>query len=393
MENNNIEEEKMITKRKFLELAETNDSHCVSLFIPTHRYGKETIQGKDSLNLKNQLKDIKVKLELRGMNAAEIETFTKPITDLVDNRLFWQHQSDGLAIFLSSNAFHKFTLPINFEEFSYVSNEFYLKPIIPLFNGDGLFYVLTLTLDEVKFYEATRNSITEINVDDLIPSQIQDSVGYDFEQKGLQFRTQQGNKGAGSFHGHTDTDSDRKTEMKQYFRDIDKGLMKILRDDQTPPLIICSLDFPFSVYKEVNTYKNLLPDYISANPSDKDINVLHQDAWELIQPYFNEGRQDKLDKFESMIGTGKASPEINVIFPAAFEGRIDTLFLENREDIFGTFNPTTQELKVEPDPTLKNVSLMNLLAMQVLNTQGTVYLLDKEKMPLEGSKAIALFRY
>jgi DNA polymerase II large subunit len=81
-------------------------------------------------------------------------------------------------------------LPLNFEEFSYVSNEFYLKPLMPVFNDDGLFYLLTLKADEVKFYEGMRDSITEIRIEDLVPSRIEDRVGYDHEQKNLQFRTQ-----------------------------------------------------------------------------------------------------------------------------------------------------------------------------------------------------------
>lgn len=393
MENYNVDEQKMITKRELLELAEVHSTHCVSIFIPTHRYGEATFNGKDSLNLKNQLKEIKSKLEVQGMSVNDIETFVRPINDLIKDSVFWQYQSDGLAIFLSGSVFYKYTIPVYFEEFNYLSNEFYLKPIIPLFNGDGLFYLLTLKMDEVKFYEGTRHSITEIIINDLIPARLEDRVGYDFEEKSLQFRTQQGNKGAGSFHGHEDNDSNKKMEMMRYFRAIDKGLMKILHDDQKPPLIICSLDFHFPIYQEVNTYKNLFPQYISGNPAEKDIISLHEEAWELIQPYFNKTRQDKLDKFASLIGTGKASSEINDIFPATFEGRVDTLFLENRADIFGTFNPSTQEVKVEDAYNYTNVSLMNLLAMKVLKAGGTVYLLDKERMPLKLSKVNALFRY
>ena len=124
--------------------------------------------------------------------------FLKPATDLLEDHEFWKNQSDGLAIFISKDLFRKFTLPLNFEEFSYVSNEFYLKPLMPVFNDDGLFYLLTLKADEVKFYEGTRNNITEIRIDDLVPSRLEDSVGYDHEQKNLQFRTQQGGKGEGN---------------------------------------------------------------------------------------------------------------------------------------------------------------------------------------------------
>ena len=304
----------MITRGELLKLAEMHDTHCVSIFIPTHRAGEETLKGKDAINLKTQLKEIKSKLTHRGMSVNDIETFIRPINDLINDSAFWRHQSDGLAIFLSDKVFRKYTIPVDFEEFNYLSNEFYLKPIIPLFNGDGLFYLLTLKKDEVKFYEGTRHSVTEIIIDDLVPSRLEDRVGYDYEEKGLQFRTQQGNKGAGMFHGHEDADSNEKIELMQYFRAVDKGLMKILNDDQNPPLVVCSLDYYFPLYQKVNSYKNLLPQHISGNPADKDIFLLHEEAWKLLHLYFSKTRQQKRDKFTEFHGTAKASADIKVIF-------------------------------------------------------------------------------
>ncbi len=383
----------MITKKKVLELSEIHSAFCISIFIPTHRYGKETVSGKDALNLKNQLKDIKLKLEDQGMSANDLEMFVKPVNDLLDDSEFWIHQSDGLAVFLSDNLFEKYTVPVHFEAFNYVSNEFYLKPLIPLFNGDGLFYLLTLKMDDVKLYEGSRHSITEIVIDDLVPSQLEDSVGYDYEQKSLQSRTQQGNKGQGIFHGHGDSESELKKEMVKYFREIDKGLMTVLHDDQKPPLVVCCLDFHFPIYQDVNSYQNLFPEHISGNPVDKDVMRLHEEAWKLLQPYFSKTRQKKRDEFSKFIGTGKASSALNEILPAAIGGKVDTVFLENRADIYGVYNPSTQEIDIQDKHQVPNVSLMNLIAMKVLTKGGTVYLLEKEDMPDVSSKVNALFRY
>lgn len=383
----------MITKKKVLELSEISSAFCVSIFIPTHRAGKETISGKDALNLKNQLKDIKLKLSQKGMNLNDLEKFVKPINELINDGEFWRQQSDGLAIFLSDNLFEKYTVPLNFESFNYLSNDFYLKPLIPLFNGDGLFYLLTLKMDEVKFYEGSRYSLTEVKVNDLIPSQIEDRVGYDYEQKSLQFRTQQGNRGEGMFHGHGDSESELKNELVKYFREIDKGLMTILHDDQKPPLVVCCLDYHFPIYKEVNTYQNLFIKHISGNPADKDVFLLHEEAWELLESYFSKSRQEKVNQFSKFLGTGRASSDINEILPAALEGNVDTLFLENRADIFGVFNPTTQETNIQHTHQVQNISLMNLAAIKVLIKGGTVYLFEKEDMPVTSSKISALFRY
>lgn len=383
----------MITKKEVLKLSEIHHSFCVSIFIPTHRAGKETTSGKDTINLKNQLQDIKQKLDQKGMGVNDVEKFVKPINELLNDHEFWRAQSDGLAIFLSDNLFEKYTVPVHFEAFNYLSNEFYLKPFMPLFNGDGMFYLLTLKMDEVKFYEGTRHSITELVVDDLIPSQLEDRVGYDYEQKSVQFRTQQGNNGQGMFHGHGDSDSEKKDELLRYFRQIDKGLMSMLHDDQKPPLVVCCLDFHFPIYKEVNSYQNLFPEHISGNPADKDLLLLHEEAWKLLQPYFNKTKKEEIDQYVALQGTGRTSSTINKVLPAALEGKVAALFVENRADIFGVYDPSKQEVNVDDSHEIPNVSLMNLTAIEVFAKGGTVYLLEKEDMPDATSKINALFRY
>jgi hypothetical protein len=327
----------MITREELLELAQIRNTPAVSVFIPTHRAGKETLNGEDALKLKNQLKEVKQKLTEMGIHKNEIKKFTTPISDLINDGEFWRHQSDGLAVFCSENVFKKYTVPLNFEEFNFVSNEFYVKPLIPLFNGDGRFYLLTLKADAISFYEGTRYSIAEIEVDDLTPSRLEDVVGYDFEQKNLQFRTQQGTHGEGSFHGHAKSDEKAKTELLQYFRAIDKGLMKLLHDDQTTPLVVACLDYHFPIYKEANSYKNLYPQHISGNPADMDSLELHERAWILMKSHFNRKRKDKKLLFRELQESGKTSSNPNEILEAAQQGKVDTLFIEKNGDIYGPF--------------------------------------------------------
>ncbi|HMR38952.1 MAG TPA: hypothetical protein PKA90_00840 [Ignavibacteria bacterium] len=383
----------MITKNEFTELSKVHSEFCISIFIPTHRAGEETLKGKDIIVLKNQLKSVKKELELQGMSEAEVKDFLKPADDLLEDPEFRKNMSDGLAIFISEELFRKYTLPLNFEEFSYVSNEFYLKPLVPVFNDDGLFYLLTLKADEVKFFEGSRDSITKIRIDDLVPSRKEDRVGYDHEQKNLQFRTQQGGKGEGIFHGQSDNESESKEELSRFFRSVNKGLLTILHDNQKPPLLLCCLDYYFPMYKEVNTYQNLYPEHISGNPSDMDDLLLHERAWELVKRYFNQNRKIKSDLFLQGYNSGKSSSELKEIIPAALSGKVDTLFLENRSDIFGIYNTSTLDLRLDPGHKIPNISLMNFLAVKVFEQGGSVYLMEKENMPDDSSKVNAFFRY
>ena len=386
----------IITKQEVKELAQIKELPCISIFIPTHRGGKDTLEGKDAIMLKDQLKSVKEKLEQQGLSPYETEQFLEPCYELVNDSLFWRHQSDGLALFISIDFFKKYTVPVYFEEFNYVSNEFYLKPLMPLFNEDEQFYLLTLKMDEVKLYEGSKYSITEIKIDDLIPSQLQDRVGYDYEENNIQFRTQQGNNGQGTFHGHGKQTSDDKNELLRFFRAVNDGLLEILNDGQTLPLVVACLDFHFPIYKEANTYQNLFPDHISGNPADEDIISLHEKALGVLNEYFSSTRKEKEDQFLQLHGTGKASSDMREVLLATVNGnggKVDTLFIENRADIFGVFDPENMNVDIQDFHKPSNTSLLNLAAVNVFEQGGKVYLVEKEEMPDSSSKVNALYRY
>ena len=97
----------LITKKEITELHEVNHENCISIFIPTHRAGKKVLNEADSLVLKNQLKDVKEKLERKGLQNDVIDKMTAPVQKLIDDSGFWREQSDGLALFIAEYFYKK----------------------------------------------------------------------------------------------------------------------------------------------------------------------------------------------------------------------------------------------------------------------------------------------
>jgi hypothetical protein len=382
----------MINKKDIARLSKVEDTLCVSIFIPTHRAGEAVRKNADAILLKNQWKEVAEKLKNEGLPPLEIDQVAQPILELIDNTEFWSHQSDGLALFLSKEGLEKFTLPIAFEAFNYVSNEFYLKPLMPMFVGDGRFFLLTLSLNDVQFFEGTRHSITPVKIADLTPARLEEVVGYDYKQKNLQFRSPQGVLGQGAFHGQGEGKDDRKNEILRFFRAVDKGLLTMLHDENAPMVVACQ-DYLFPMYKEANSYKHLVDKHIAANLNDVGPVYLHEMAWEKLAPQFDQERRDKIDRFMEVHGTGQTAIETAEVLQAAMMGKTDTLFLENRTDIWGTYNPNNHTVKIDEEHHASNVSLMNLAATQVFLQGGKVYLMEKEEMPDDTAKMNALFRY
>ncbi len=383
----------LISKKEITELHDEKHQNCISIFIPTHRAGKKVLQQEDALSLKNQLKEVKNKLAKKGLHADAVNKMTAPVQKLIDDSSFWREQSDGLAIFIAEGFSKTYSLPIYFKGFNYVSNSFYLKPLMPMFVGDGEFFLLMLERSNVKLYECTKHSFTEISIDDLIPETKQDRVGFDYEQKNLQFRTGQAGTGQVMYHGQEAATGKRKNEIKKYLRAINDGLAPLFREENMP-MLIAAQDALFAVYKEVNSYQHLMERNLKVDFGDTNIYEAHELAWEMMAPVFDQKRKDKIALFLNEQGTGKTAIGIDKIVPAAINGKIDAIFCENMSDIFGNYKEESNSIIVtQSEENDSTISLMNVAAVKTFINGGDVYLLDKEEMPNPNSRINALYRY
>lgn len=380
----------LLTKEKFESLARFDNSPCISIYMPTQRAGKDVLEEKDRIQLKSQWKKVYEQLKDKNLSTDRIDSFGKHIENLLEDKNFWRHQSDGLAIFIGNDLFEKFSVPIDFEPYIFVSDYFYLKPLIPLFTGDGRFFILSLQMDRVQLFEATKHEVREINIEEMVPSQLEERVGFDYEQKN--YKHQSVAQGASVSQGYGGAERDRKNEFLRFFRAVDKGLHPLLREEKDP-LVVCCQDYLFSIYQEANTYQFLFPKCIPGNPQDfgnkKD---LHDKAWELMEPHFNKEKEMKMHQFRES-NPGRTSKEIKEIITAIFEGKVDTLFIQNREDLWGNYNPNMASVEITENGHNGKLSLMNLAAVKVIEQGGTVYLLEKDAMPDMSSKMNAVYRY
>ena len=381
----------ILKKEQFESLAQFNNNPCISIFIPTDRAGKEVLNEKDRIHLKSEWKKVQEKLKDMNLPQDKIGKIGKPIEELIEDTNFWRHQSDGLAVFAGDGFFEKLTVPVTFEAFNYVADHFYLKPLVPLFNGDGRFYILSLQIFGVKLYEATRYSVGEVYVEDLTPSRLEDRVGYDYEQKNSQHETQNEVKGTTVRSGFGN-EKQEKNEYLRFFRAVDKGLQELLHDEKVPLVVACQ-DYLFPIYQEASSYKYLFPESVPGNPDDYDsMLALHSAALQVLNPHFEKEKNKKMEQFREM-NPSRTSTLVSEIIPAIFEGKVDTLFLQNREDIWGKYNEPMASVQVEDNKENGNISLMNLAAVKVIEQGGQVFLIDDQFMPDKSSKMNAVFRY
>ena len=382
----------MIDGKELEKLSNYTNKHCVSIFIPTERGGKDVLEQKSMKQLNSAWNEAKKTLSKKGVDDATIEKMAKPVESLLSDKDFWRHQSDGLAVFTAPDFFERYTLPVNFEAYTYISEEFYIKPLIPAMNGDGKYHILSLQLDDVKLYEASRYSITPIEIEDLTPSQLEDRVGYDYKEKALQFRSQGEGGEKTQFHGHGGSERDVKVEFKQYFRAIDQGLKDYLHKENLPLVVYCQ-DYLFPIYKDANTYNHLVDEVIDGNPNDSDLLGIHEKSLKVADTFLNSKRDKKMERFKEESNTENTSSAATDIIPAIIQGKVDTLFVENRAEIWGKYHEDEMKVEISEEQTDDNTSLLNFAAKKTIEMGGNVYLVQDYLMPEKQSKMNALFRY
>jgi len=384
---------KILTGDDLRALMSKHTGLCVSIFMPTHRAGAETQQ--DPIRLKNLLGKAEECLLASGLRTPEAQELLKPAQKLLWNGLFWQHQSDGLAMFLSPEEFSYYCLPFDFEELVVVAKRFHIKPLLPLLSGDGRFYVLALSQNQVRLLQGTRYSVGEVDVG-RIPASFAEALRYDDPERRLQFHTSTrtpGGKGErpAIFHGHGVGTNDAKANILRYFHKVDEGLQQLLRDEQAP-LMLAGVDYLFSIYREANTYPYLVDEGIAGNPEELSVKELHQQAWDILQSRFLKAQKEAAVQYSQLADTKQASRDIETVVPAAYHGRIEILFVALGVQRWGIFDPERNKVQLHREAEPGGEDLLDFAAVQTLLNGGTVYAVEPEKVPDEAPLA-AVFRY
>jgi hypothetical protein len=361
--------------------------------MTTHRAGVEIQQ--DPIRLKNLLGEAEEVLVTMGLRSPEAGELLEPAQELLGDYEFWQHQSDGLAIFLSLKLFRAYRFPLEFDELVVVTDRFHVKPLLPLLSGDGRLYVLALSQNEVRLLQGTRYSVGEIDLEG-VPKSLAEALRHDDPEKQFQFHTQtqtpggQGDRAA-VFHGHGVVSEEDKENILRFFQKVDRDLQDVLSDEEAP-LVLAGVEYLLPIYAKANTHPHLLSHGIEGNPEALSWEELHERAWAIVQPRFQKAQLEAIAQYEQLVSTEQASHDIRTIVPAAHYGRVDTLFVAVGLQRWGAFDPQTNTIDIHGEEEPGDEDLLDLAAVQTLLHGGEVYALEPTEVP-DGVPLAAVFRY
>lgn len=381
------------TREELQNLLEVQEEPCVSIFVPTHKTGSEAQQA--NIRLKNLLREAESKLSDLELKPQEIKKLLKPAQQFVGDSLFWQHQQNGLAIFISPGLFRFFKLPIEVRERTTVGQRFFIKPLLGMLSMGDRFYVLALSQKHFRLLQCTPHSAVRLEVEGA-PESLEEVLKYDDPEKQVHFHTRAPSDGEGYraavSYGHGDENYVEKENLRRYFHQIDRALVKNLGPDNAP-IVFAGVDYLFPIYKEITTYNNLLDGHVEGNPDLLRDEEIHEQAWEVVEPHFQKKLDNAAARFRELSGTGKTSTDIREVVPAAANGRVELLFVPTGISILGDINLNSNKVNVEKNGSEgENEDLLDYSAVHTFLNGGAVYPVPPEEVPGEGNLA-AIFRY
>lgn len=357
----------------------------ISLYQVTHRFSPDN--KKDPILFKNLLKEIEAQLRERDLEKNVREAMMEPLRAIEEDKDFWLHAKEGLAVLASRTRCVVYLLDRPVESQFFVGDNFIIKPLIRVFQSSGEYQVLGLNRQRFKLYEGNRYGIQEIELPEGTPTTMKEILGEELTSAHLSHGSYGGSGKGTMYHGHGGKKDEIEKDVEKFFRQVDRFVFENYSKPSQRPLILSALSEYHATFRNVSHNNYLLEQGIREDFEAMDLNQMKGKTWEIIEPFYLERTKALIESFEASRAQGKGSDDPVTIAKAASESRIGTLLLEADRILEGQFEPMTGGLTLAEGQK----DVLDDLALFVLENNGEVVVLPKEKMPSKHGMA-AIFR-
>ena len=389
---------------------------CLSLYQPTHRNVPDNTVDRPAF--RHLVEALEMALSMTHSRNA-IERQLQPFHLLADDRHFWQHTRDGLAVLAADGLAHVFHLPRSVKPLALVTRRFHTMPLVRIASAIDRFHVLALTSREAHVYEGLHAGPgSTVGRLDPVPLASPGETGGNGEiarTDAVDAETFQPHRvyrgmgpsglGYGSVvhggFGSKQDDIDADTEI--FCRHVDEIVHERVSRRADLPLVLVALPRLAAVFRGLSKNRMLLEEFVPHDPK-----LLTADEMALlVATIFDAARNRRIDHmvrtFEQARDRDLAAGDLADIGRAAVAGRVATLLIEADRFEVGRFDRTTGAIEAdgEPpsdlsrrgdEPAVRSEDLFGTLAETVLLHGGGIMAIDRNAMPTESGVA-AVYRY
>lgn len=336
------------------ELKDIISESCVTITLNTHRTKPDN--QKDSLLLKNLIKEAEERL-FADENKRDAQKLVQRLLDL-ESKIDHNHNLESLILFVNEDIAEYTRLPVAVENRVVIDNTFATRNLIRALHLEANYYVLVLSQQKVRLIEAFNDKV----VNELSsPFPIENTQFYSTDKAELATASRQTNL------------------VAEFFNRIDKEV-NIVRKQNPLPVLICTEESNFYEYLKIADEKDSIFEiYLNKNRLEEKAHHIISEAWKIVKQHTEEKNNARKVELERAVGTGKFLSDVNDIWKAILEGRVQTLFIEQ-----GLFQPGLMEsdkitLVAEEDRNKKEVvdDIYDEMIETNMNFGGDVVFLPK----------------
>lgn len=280
--------------------------NCITIILNTHRTSPDN--KKDSLTLKNLIKDA----ETRLFTDESKDTAHQLVQRLIDleSKIDHSHNLESLILFVNEDIAEYTRLPLSVENRVVIDDTFATRDLIRAMHLDTNYYVLALSRNKTRLIEAFNDKVvTEIGK----PFPIENTRFFPTTKTEQSYASRQTNL------------------IAEFFNKIDKKVNEI-RKENPLPVLICSEEANYYEYLTIADQKqSVLDTYLNGNRVEEKAHHIIDEAWKIVQKYTVDKNNARKGELEEAISSGRFLSNVNDIWKAILEGRVQTLFIEESQ--------------------------------------------------------------
>ena len=269
-----------LTQASLAELTAFKGRPCLSLYEPTHRRHPENQQ--DPVRFGHLVKALETSLPQQMATEAK-KALLAPFHALAEDRDFWNHTQDGLAVLSADGLFRVFMLQ---QPVAVVADSFHTKPLRQRLQSTERYQVLALGLHKVQLFEGDRHALDRVALAVGVPQMpVAELVdGYTGPPIGVSFDggSDAGDTPVNPAHGGQNDDTTGDTD--RFFRAVDRAVLDHHSRPSSLPLLLAALPEHHHRFREISHNPFLMATGLMVDPHGLTHETLVQRAWEVAAP-------------------------------------------------------------------------------------------------------------
>jgi len=372
-------------------LLEGGEPPCLSLYQPTHRRHPENQQ--DPVRFRNLVKSLEDSLR-QTLAPQEAQPLLEPFLALADDREFWNHTLDGLAVLAARGVFRVYRLQRTVPELAVVADSLHTKPLLRILQSADRFQILGVNRKEIRLFEGSRDALDEIDLAPGVPRTLTEALGDERTEPHQTVASYGGVGGAHTpmHHGHGGKESEVDIDAERYFRAVDRAVLEQHSRPSGLPLILAALPEHHHRFRQVSHNPFLVEEGIDVHPDAVSTDELRQRAWRIFEPRY-QARLDRLiEQFGSARAQGLGDDRLAEVTRAIVGGRVATLLVDADRKVPGRVDTATGDLERGDLAHPEIDDLLDDLGALTLKRGGEVVIVPAERMPTKTGIA-AIYRH